>query len=132
MAAVPGRLTAVFLVAAILAVRVTVAAPLPVNALARATLELSGRALGWWRGPAAALWRFVGLVLAVDVVVAHPVGRDARGVSALELRGAARRRRAVLLVTSIATVVLTVAHEVGRDAAAAGAGKLQRSTGNVT
>lgn len=59
MAAGPRRLTAVLLVAAVLAVRVTVAAPLPVNALARATLDLAGRALGWRRGAAAALWRLI-------------------------------------------------------------------------
>ena len=126
------RLTAVLLVAAVLAVGVTVAAPLPVDALPRAALDLAGRALGRRGGPPAALRRLVRLVLAVHVVVAHPVAGDAVGVAALELTRAAGRWGAVLLVAPVAAVVLAVAHEVGRDAAAAGAGELQRSAGDVT
>lgn len=67
----------------------------------------------------------------VDVVVAHPAGGDARGVPALELVGAAGRRRAFHLVRAVATFVLAVAHKVLGDAAAAGARKLVCSTGDV-
>lgn len=70
--------------------------------------------------------------MAVDVVVAHPVGGDARRVSALELAGAAGRRRAFHLVRAVATFVLAVAHKVLGDAAAAGTRKLICSTGDVT
>lgn len=68
----------------------------------------------------------------VDVVVAHPAGRDARRVSALELAGPARGRRAVHLVRAVATVVLAVAHKVLGDAAAAGTCELVCSAGDVT
>lgn len=70
--------------------------------------------------------------LAVDVIVAHPAGRDARGVPALELAGAAGGRCALHLVGAVAAVVLAVAHEVPGDAPAAGAGELVGSAGDIT
>lgn len=66
--AVTGR--AVFLVAAILAIWVSVAAPLPVNAFARAALHLAGRTFGRRRRVvAAALWGLIRLILAVYIIV---------------------------------------------------------------
>ena len=129
-----GALTAVGLVAAILAVGVAVAAPLAVDALARAALRLAGGAPGGrGRGAAAAVpGRLVRLVLAVHVLVADPAGGNAGGVAALELAGPAGGGRAVRLVAAVAAVVLAVAHEVARDAAAAGAGELQGGAGDVT
>lgn len=90
------QLTAVDLVTTILAVRVAIAAPLAVDALARTTAHLARGALGGRCGPtAAALGRLVRLVLAVHVVVAYPAGRNARGIATLELAGPAGRRHAV-------------------------------------
>lgn len=70
--------------------------------------------------------------LAVDVIVAHPAGRDARWVSTLELTGAAGGRSALHLVGAVATVVLAVAHKVLGDAAAANARELIWSASDVT
>lgn len=75
---------------------------------------------------------FCSSYLAVHVVVAHPAGRDARGVSTLELAGAAGGRRALHLVRAVAAVVLAVAHKVTGDAATAGARELVWSAGDVT
>lgn len=69
--------------------------------------------------------------MTVDVVVAHPAGRDARRVSTLELAGAAGGQRAVHLVRAVAAVVLAVAHKVLGDAAAAGARELVGGAGDV-
>lgn len=113
------------LVAAVPAVRIAVAAPFLVNALARAALDLAGGASGvdHWL-PAALLQRLIRLVRAVRIVIAHPAERDAGGCAALELVGAAGRGRAVQLVSAVVTVVLAVAHEVPGDTAATGAGEL--------
>ena len=75
---------------------------------------------------------FCASYLAVHVVVTHPAGRDARGVSTLELAGAAGGRRALYLVRAVATVVLAVTHKVTGDAATAGARELVWSAGDVT
>lgn len=69
--------------------------------------------------------------MTVDVVVAHPAGRDARRVSTLELAGAAGGQGAVHLVRAVAAVVLAVAHKVLGDAAAAGARELVGGAGDV-
>lgn len=70
--------------------------------------------------------------LAVNVVVTHPAGRDARWVSTLELTGAAGGGRALHLIRAVAAVVLAVTHKVAGDAAAAGARELIWGTGDVT
>lgn len=70
--------------------------------------------------------------LTVNVIIAHPAGRDARRVSTLELTGTAGGRSTFHLVRAIATIVLTITHKVFRDAAAAGTCELIWSTGDVT
>lgn len=70
--------------------------------------------------------------LAVHVIVAHPAGRDAGRVPALELAGSAGGRSALHLIGAVAAVVLAVAHEVPGDAAAALTGELVGSAGDVT
>lgn len=70
--------------------------------------------------------------LAVDIIITHPAGRDARRVAALELAGAAGGRAALHFIRAVAAVVLTVAHEVAGDAAAAGARELIGGAGDVT
>lgn len=70
--------------------------------------------------------------LTVHIVVTHPAGRDAGGVSTLELAGSTRGRRTVHLIRAVATVILTVAHKVLGNAAATGAGELTGGTGDVT
>lgn len=126
------ELTAVFLVAAILAVRVPVAAPLSVNAFPRAALHLTGRTLRWRRWVStAALRRLVRLVLAVHVVVAQPALGNAGVVPTGDFTGAAGGRSAVLFVAAIPAVILTVTDEITRHAAATGTGELQRGASNV-
>lgn len=112
------RLTTVGFVRFVLAVGVSVALPVHVDALAAAALELSHRAprLLRLRPAAAALHGLVRLVLAVGVAVAAPQGRDALGVVAAELVLAAGGRRALLLVAVVAAVVVAVAHKDGSHA----------------
>lgn len=113
------------LVTAILAVRIPVTSPLFVDALARAALDLAGRALGVHHWLAATLLKgLVGLVRAVCIVITHPAEGDAGGGAALELVGTAGRRGTVQLVAAIITVILAIAHEVSGDAAAAGTSEL--------
>lgn len=118
-----GELTTVGFVRFVLAVGVSVALPVHVDALAAAALELSQRAPRFLRlrPPAAALHGLVRLVLAVGVAVAAPQGRDALGVVAAELVLAAGWRRAFLLVAGVPAVVVAVAHEDGSHASAVAA-----------
>lgn len=117
--------TTVDLIAAIPAVRVSVTPPLLVDALARATLDLTGWAPGVNHGLAATLLQgLIRLVRAVGIVITHPAEGDAGGGAALELVGTAGRWGTVELVTAIVTVILAVAHKVPGDAAAAGTSEL--------
>lgn len=72
------------------------------------------------------------MYLAVDVVVTHPAGWDAGGVSTLELAGSAGGRRTVHLIGAVAAVILAVAHKVAGNAATTGTGELVRGTGDVS
>lgn len=117
--------TTVDLIAAIPAVRISVTSPLLVDALARATLDLAGWALGVHHWLAATLLQgLIRLVRAVGIVVTHPAEGDAGGGAALELVGTTGRRGTVELITAIVTVILAVAHKIPGDAAAAGASEL--------
>lgn len=122
-------LTTVDLVTAVLAVGIPVTAPLPVDALSRATLDLAGCALavGHWLA-ATLLQGLVRLVRAVRVVVAHPADGDTGGGAALELVGATGWGGTVELVAAIVAVILAIAHKFPGDAAATGASELIRAT----
>lgn len=111
-------LTTVSLIRLILAVGVSVALPVHVDALPTAALELAhgaARFLGL-RPAAAALHGLVRLVLAVRVAVAAPQRGDALRVVAAELVLAAGRSRTLLFVAAVVAVVVTVADEDGRHA----------------
>lgn len=120
--------TTVDLIAAIPAVRISVTSPLLVDALARATLDLAGWALGVHHWLAATLLQgLIRLVRAVGIIVTHPAEGDAGGGAALELVGTTGWRGTVELITAIVTVILAIAHKIPGDAAAAGASELIRA-----
>lgn len=120
--------TTVDLIAAILAVRISVTSPLLVDALAGATLDLTGWALGVYDWLAATLLQgLVRLVRAVRIIVTHPAEGDAGGGAALELMGTTGRGGTVELIAAIVTVVLAIAHKIPGDAAATGASELIRA-----
>lgn len=111
-------LTTVRLVRLVLAVSVSVAFPVHVDAFPAAALELPRRAAGLLGlcPAAAALHGLVRLVLAVRVAVAAPQRGDALRVVAAELVLAAGGSRALLLIAAVAAVVVAVANEDGRHA----------------
>lgn len=111
-------LTTVGLVRLVLAVSVSVALPVHVDAFPAAALELSRRAarLLGLRSAAAALHGLIRLILAVRVTVAAPQRGDALRVVAAELVLAAGRSRALFFVAAVAAVIVAVAHKDGRHA----------------
>lgn len=117
------------LIAAVLAVRIPVTAPLLVDALARAALDLAACALAVYHWLAATLLQgLIRLVRAVCVVVAHPAEGDTGGGAALELVGATGRWGTVQLIAAIVAVILAVAYKIPGDAATTGASELIRAT----
>lgn len=122
-------LTAVDLITAILAVRISIASPFFVNALARATLDLAGGTFGMYHWLTATLFkRLVRLVRTICVIITHPAEGDAGRGAALELMSPAGRWGTVQLITAIITVVLAITHKVPGDTAAAGASELISTT----
>lgn len=109
-------LTTVCLVRPVLAVSISVALPVHVDALPAAALELAhwaARFLGLCSA-AAALHGLVRLVLAVWVAVAAPQRGDALRVVAAELMLAAGRSRTLLFIAAVAAVIVAVTNKDGR------------------
>lgn len=122
-------LTAVDLVTAILAVRISVTPPFFVNALARAALDLAGRTFHMYHWLAATLFkRLIRLVRTVCIIITHPAEGDAGRGAALEFVGAAGWWCTVQLIAAIITVILAIAHKVPGDTAATGASELISTT----